>query len=246
MTPQKITLGRWTEEGIESLLQVSSTIPDAGERIEFISRRFVGTPYGTNTLIGDEKKPEVLVIDLERVDCFTFLDYVEAMRLSGSFDEFREKVKRVRYQSGKVAYEKRNHFFTDWRELNSDFVEDITVRTGGEKTRRVRKMLNMRDDGTPFLPGIQSREREIGYIPSESLDRTVAANLRTGDYAGIYSERAGLDVSHAGIVIKDGEGLHFRHASSAERHMKVVDEDLRAYLAAKPGLVLLRSKTPVR
>lgn len=246
MTAQKITLGRWTEEAIDSLLQVSSTIADAGERIEFISRRFIGTPYRATTLIGDEKEPEVLVINLESVDCFTLLDYVEAMRLSGSFDEFREKVKRVRYQWGKVAYERRNHFFTDWRELNGDFVEDVTARTGGEKTRTVRKMLNVRDDGTPFLPGIQPREREIRYIPSEALDRMVAANLRTGDYAGIYSERSGLDVSHAGIVIRDGEGLHFRHASSAERHMKVVDEDFRAYLAARPGLVVLRPKMPFR
>ena len=74
--------------------------------------------------------PEVLTINLAGVDCFTLLDYVEAMRLSASFDDFKKNLKKIRYQSGIVDYQHRNHFFTDWIEFNSDLVADVTKQIG--------------------------------------------------------------------------------------------------------------------
>ena len=45
------------------------------------------------------------------MDCFTYLDYVEALRLSNSYEEFNPKVKDIRYKNGKVSFQNRNHFF---------------------------------------------------------------------------------------------------------------------------------------
>lgn len=51
-----------------------------GNLIDFISKQFLGTPYVANRLIGSQTTPEHLVIDLNALDCFTYIDYVEAFR----------------------------------------------------------------------------------------------------------------------------------------------------------------------
>ncbi len=237
-----IILGKWNEKQLDNIISQASQIQDLSERIDFISKQFLGVNYKESTLIGNINTPEVLVINLEGMDCFTYIDYVEAMRLSISFFQFKENLKRVRYHSGKVAFKNRNHFFTDWREFNSDYIDDVTEKIGGEKTKTVEKMLNKKEDGTYFLPGIPIKQRKIEYIPSTAFDRTIIERLKTGDYVGIYSDTPGLDVSHTGIIIKDGGKVYLRHASSRVGNRKVVNEDLISYISDKPGLVILRPK----
>lgn len=233
-----ILLGRWTEDKLDLIMREFSKIKEPGLRIEFISRQFLNIDYKESTLIGDVNTPEVFVINLEGVDCFTFIDYIEAMRLSGSFSEFKENLKKVRYR-GKVTYESRKHFFTDWLKFNTEFVMDVTEEIGGQKTKSVIKILNIREDGTYLLQGIRPVQREIKYIPSGAIDNSIINKLRTGDYAGIYSEKPGLDVSHVGIIIKDINAI-LRHASL--NHRKVVDQDFRDYISNKLGLIVLRPK----
>ncbi|MBI4682406.1 MAG: DUF1460 domain-containing protein [Nitrospirae bacterium] len=224
------------------LLKEASDISSSGGRIALLSRHFLKTAYKESTLIGDVNSPEVFVINLEAVDCFTFIDYIEAMRLSNSFIEFRENLNKVRYKSGMIAYKNRNHFFTDWREFNSGMVEDVTEKISYGNSQKVVKRLNRKDDGTYFLPGIPVIEREVVYIHSDAIDDEVIENLNTGDYVGMYSKIEGLDVSHAGIVIKEQDTVKLRHASSLQKHRRVMDEDLRKYLKGKPGIVVLRPK----
>jgi hypothetical protein len=238
----KIVFGKWTEDKLDRIIREASEFRSAGARIEFLSTQFLGTQYKEDTLIGYKDITEKLVINLEGVDCFTFIDYIEAMRLSKSLAEFKDNLRKVRYQSGNISYKSRNHFFTDWREFNSDLVDDVTEKIGAGKSRRIKKVLNRKDDATCFLPGIPCREREVVYIPSVSVDAAVIESLRTSDHAGIYSENEGLDVSHVGIIIKNGNRTLFRHASSSARSRKVIDEDFREYINDKPGIVVLRPK----
>jgi hypothetical protein len=237
-----IILGNWTEERLNSLMNESSRIKEPGLRINFISRQFLNTGYKESTLIGDIDTPEVFVINLEGFDCLTFIEYMEAMRLSGSFSEFKENLKRIRYRSGKVAFENRNHFFTDWAVSNSEFVKDITQEIGGQRTKSMIKTLNQKGNGTAFLKGIQPQNRQINYIPSEAIDEHVMDMIRTGDYAGIYTETQGLDVSHVGIIIKDRGSVYLRHASSDRRYQRVIEQDLKDYISKKPGLIVLRPR----
>ena len=182
------------------------------------------------------------MINLEGVDCFTFLDYIESMRLSSSFHEFKENVKKVRYQKGAVSFEKRNHFFTDWREFNATSVDDVTEQIGGKTVIRVKKLLNKKADGTCFLPGIQPKERFIHYIPVNAIDDLMIKRLKTGDYIGIYATDKGLDVTHVGIFIQEGDKIYLRHASSIEEYRKVIDQNFKDYIAKKPGIIVFRSR----
>ncbi len=231
-----VNLGRWGREELGEMLRTASAIGPVSERIRFISAAFLGAPYGESTLIGGKGGAEALVIDLASMDCFTFIDYVEAMRLSDSFGDFRLHLMKVRYRRAMVSYGTRRHFFSDWRYTRR--VRDVTPEVGGERARGVKKTLNRKADGSPILPGILEKERRIAFVPSILVDGGVLANLRTGDYVGIYSEADGLDVSHVGIILK-GEGrVLLRHASSVER--KVLDQDFLPYISGKPGIIVLR------
>lgn len=243
MEKHYVRLGKWTEIELDRILSESSNIKDISVLIEFLSRKFLDLPYAESTLIGDMNIQEVFVINLEGVDCLTFIEYIEAMRLSASFSEFRENLKKVRYKSGEVTFKKRNHFFTDWRESNSNFIDDITEKIGIEKTIRISKFLNEKEDKTYFIQGIEKVKREIRYIPSEAIDEIVLNRLKTGDYIGIYSNLKGLDTSHVGITVKGGERALLRHASSFKKYRKVIDQDFMEYIVDKPGVIVLRPKT---
>ena len=234
--------GAWDETTLDRILLKASGLRDIGKRMDFLSGHFLSVPYKESTLIGSFHVPEEFVINLEGVDCFTFIDYIEAMRMSASVNEFREQLKKVRYQSGKVSYENRNHFFTDWAAFNSGFVQDVTAQIGNQRAVPVKKVLNRKEDGALFLEGIQARERALHYIPSESVDKGVVDALETGDYIGIYSKIQGLDVSHVGVFIEHGTQTCLRHASSVKEHRKVVDQDFKNYLSGKPGIIVLRPK----
>jgi hypothetical protein len=180
------------------------------------------------------------VVDLGGMDCFTFLDYVEAIRMSSSLHDFAVVLQRVRYHGGVVTYRTRNHFFTGWVVYNTGFVTDITAQIGHGRAVGVQKELNRRADGSLWLEGIEPRLRTITFIPSAALDETVTSGLRTGDYAGMYSEKEGLDVSHVGIIIRQQDMLFLRHASSAPDAKAVIDQDFLTYMKSRPGLIVLR------
>jgi hypothetical protein len=235
-----IQLGTWSRDELDRILLEASLIQDPGLRVEYIAQQFLGMPYKASSLIGDDHTEEVLVIDLSGVDCFTFLDYIEAMRMSESFEAFPEQLTKVRYRSGQISFETRNHFFTDWSVYNLDFIEDVTEFVGRQHARGIRKTLNDKEDGTCWIPGIPLTERTVLYIPGRDSGDSIINRLKTGDYIGIYSELPGLDVSHVGIIVRHDDSVFLRHASSDREYMNVVDQDFMQYIKDKPGLIVLR------
>jgi len=237
-----INLGKWTEAELGNIMREASLIEDAGSRIEFISDFFIGLEYKESTLLGNSSTAEVFVINFSGVDCFTFIDYIEAMRLSDSFESFLRNLKQVRYLKGSVSFKNRKHFFTDWAEYAPSSVDDLTIQIGGGKVKSIAKAMNLKENGTSLLPGLGSFHRTINYIASEDANNSVLRKLKTGDYAGIYSPMPGLDVSHVGIIIRDQDTLSLRHASSDRRSRKVVDQELNEYISGSPGLIILRPR----
>lgn len=233
-----IKLGKWDQENLQEIIRAKPST--TGEQIEFLSEQFLGTPYLGSTLTGDINTPEVFTVNLGGMDCFTYIDYVEAMRLSANLDDFNSNLKDIRYQDGNVTFENRNHFFSDWPVRNSNNVKDVTYEIGGKKAIEVEKNLNLKSDGSKLLPGIPVVERKFYYIPSFEIDNGMIGKLHTGDYVGIYTDIEGLDVTHTGIVIKKDDQVFLRHASSRQKNNKVVDEDLIEYIQNTPGMVIFR------
>jgi hypothetical protein len=237
----EINLGMWGQKDLEKIIRKASQIRIIGRKVDFISRQFLGIRYREDTLIGNDKTAEVFVVDLSGLDCFTFIDYVEALNLSDSISAFKNNLIQVRYRSGIIAFDHRNHFFSDWSVFNRELIEDVTIQVGGRLTRSSTKKLNVKEGGALYLPGIAPVERTIDYIPANTLNESVMRKCKTGDYIGIYAEDSGLDVTHVGIFIRSKGKAYFRHASSTAEHRKVIDQDFRAYMNGKPGFLVFRA-----
>ena len=239
---KEVILGDWTRQRAEAAMEKAGEIRDPGAKIEFLSEKFLGTPYAENTLGGSADLKEVLTVNLSGLDCFTYIDYVESMRRSRGFAEFLENLAAVRYKDAAVRWERRRHFFSDWASGEGKNARDATVEIGGKLAVTEKKKLNRKADGSLWLAGIEVVEREVSYIPSERLGPEMLDAVRAGDYIGIYSDEDGLDVSHTGIAVRKNGKLYLRHASS--RHRRVLDENLAVYVKKRPGLVVYRSNEP--
>ena len=229
-------LGHWNQIKIEQLQDKAKDIADPGDKVALISEAFLKTPYLANTLIGSAETSEIFTLRLDGVDCFTFLDYVEALRRSVDFEGFKEALRYIRYRNGKVTFLDRNHFFSVWGNTFLAPLRDITAQVGGTNVRWVEKYLNQKGDGTLYLPGYPVKKQVIAFIFPEAIDAVLLSRLRSGDYIGIYSPLPGLDVSHTGIIIKKAGGTFLRHAAQQQ----VIDEALLPYLGGKKGLVIYR------
>ena len=236
-----VRISSQSEQILQTLLTFKNKAPGAGlsERSDTVSRQFLGIPYGANTLIGSANDSEQLVVELQKLDCFTYADYVEALKRAGDPDEFIDRLIQVRYKDGVVGFQHRKHFFTDWSVSAPAIATDITTSLSANSIQ-ITKNLNKKDSGGVYLPGLPVVPRTISYIPTQQIDSSVLDRLRTGDYIGAYAEDGGLDVTHIGIFIDTPGGPVLRNASSLRANNKVVDSPLLDYLQTVPGVVVLR------
>jgi hypothetical protein len=236
-----VTISNQSEQILQNLLAARNKAAAAqpSELSEILSRQFVGTPYGADTLVGSATVPEQLVVELQKVDCFTYADYVEALKRAGDRDHFIASLINVRYKDGVVAFQNRKHFFTDWAASSPTVATDITASLTANAVQS-NKNLNRKDSGDLYLSGLPVVPRTVAYIPSRQVDGDVVGRLHTGDYIGAYAQDGGLDVTHVGIFIDSPSGPVLRNASSLSANGKVVDSPLADYLKTVPGLEVLR------
>ncbi|QLC52551.1 DUF1460 domain-containing protein [Bartonella alsatica] len=238
---EKINLDPYTLNKLTTLLEERSKVNyhNVGKMISLLSKAFLGTPYKANMLQGSENIPEKLIIDFRGLDCFTYLDYVEALRKSTSQTEFINNLIRTRYVDGNVNFLNRKHFFTDWAYKEYKLADDITAQISSDAVN-IEKYLNKKADGGNYLPGLPVVKRNITYIPSSFINEEVINRLQSGDLIGIYTNLAGLDVTHVGFFIITDNGPMLRHASSRKENEKVMDSPFMDYVAKTPGIIVLR------
>ncbi len=238
---------RWHDEQadttrIASLLTEMSRTPvaDDGEMIVAIGRRFIGTPYAAGTL---EETPEMLTINLDGLDCTTFVETVLAAALTlrehrEGWQDFVYNLGNIRYRQGIVAgYTSRLHYISDWIVDNTHRgnISEATGRMpGAVYAVKTLDFMTKHRDAYPALADSAEFERmkncEIGYrshrfpyIRSSALSgKWARENLRNGDILAFTTKTQGLDVSHMGIVVMKDDGPHLLHASSREG--RVVEE----------------------
>lgn len=212
-----------------------------GHMIDVVSAQFLATPYRDHVLQGSASTPEKLIIDFTGLDCFTYLDYVEAARRSYSQQDFVNQLVLTRYVDGIVSFTHRKHFFSEWANRTYELATDITAAVSPDSVTVV-KQLNLKADGSNYLPGLPVVQRAITYIPTAHIDAALIRQLRTGDFIGIYTPLAGLDVTHVGFFIMTDRGPMLRNASSRAENQKVVDSPFLDYVARTPGIIVYRAK----
>jgi len=135
-----------------------------------------------------------------------------------------------------VAWERRNHYMTDWARRNAKRRAVRPVAAAALGTPKEKRL-----DAVPGLPPKRSRFR---YVPASKLP-ALSARLRNGDLLLFVSTKRGLDVFHCGLLVRAQGALRLRHASRSAG--RVVEEELGAFLRATraAGLVALRPQERV-
>ena len=226
--------------------------PYQSEPIETILEQtalfFLGTPYVAGTLDINEK--EQLVVNLQGLDCVTFVENVMALSLATrhnnlSIDFFMEKLTEIRYRNNQVAdYASRLHYTSDWMYENErkELIQNISKDLSGIKeTKRIDFMsthqsayIQLANDEAMHAKIVQqenimnSRER-FYYLPKEQI-ATQAKDIPHMAIIGFVTAIDGLDTTHVGFAYRQKNGeLGFIHASSGKMEVMIDTMSLSDY-----------------
>lgn len=215
-----------------------------------VGKCFLQTPYVAYTLEGEG--PEKLRINLDELDCTTFLETVMALsrvflRDESDFMDFASELQYVRYRSGRIKdYSSRLHYFSDWffENSNKGILSNQTHSIGGVSFNRKvyymssnsDKYLSLKSDSL-MVEKIRAVELQINgrpsfYIPQDSI-KGVESQILGGDVIALTSNIDGLDVSHVGFAVHVNGRLHLMHASSLEKKVVISDKPLAEMLTVR-------------
>lgn len=245
---------------ISEILQktIDANFATPNERVGFIAREFLGLPYVAHTLEGDT---EMLTINIDELDCTTFVETVIAMALtagegSSSWCDYAKNLESIRYRNGVLnGYSSRLHYISDWIINNSarDNFREATTDISGSSftTKSINFMSTHRSSYSSLKDDAEFnniKEIEGNYInhkypiikKAALLNKSTRNDLKDGDIIALTTKTNGLDVSHMGLIaIVDGVP-HLMHASM--KAMKVIIDPLplHKYLSNSKSLTGIR------
>lgn len=228
-----------------------------------IATPFLGKPYVAGTL--EKPGEEHLIINLDSVDCTTFVEYVVAQLMEPCEDPISDATRsanliKIRYRGGILnGYCSRLHYFSDWinDNLQKGVIEEITEIMGGEAFTAPINYMSMHPNSYPRLKenplridSIRQIEKhlnqlELFYIPKSKLN-SLSGMIKEGDIIAITTTIKGLDIAHVGFAYyNEKRVLHLLHAS--QTHKKVVIDPLPLYEylmqnSKQSGIRILRMK----
>lgn len=232
--------------------------------IENIAMQFIGIPYVAGTL--DRETEERLTINLQELDCTTFVEQITAIALTANsekkdFEELCNKLNRLRYRNGKCSgYSSRLHYISQWIEQaeRSGLLYEIRG-----KAHQATQILNLNfmskhpesykqlRENPLLIKEIEEGEKafkniKIEYIPKEFLNRgPEELEIKNGDILAIVTAIEGLDVTHIGFALWKESNLHLIHASSSKGETIIDKETLYDYMKSKKnnlGIRVFRAK----
>jgi cell wall-associated NlpC family hydrolase len=204
-------------------------------RVDSISRQFLGRPYVTNPLIGSANTPEAFISGIDGIrggfDCVTYVETVIARSYARNTKDYALFLRRIRYESGRVDWNRRNHYMTNWIRNNARAGLVQPLNFGAASIAKQRQL--------DMVPGRPPQKQRFSCVPKRRLGK-IAGKIQSGDLIFFASTRPHLDVYHCGIVIRDGERFLMRHASRSQGG--VVEQDLSSFLKANrmAGVILAR------
>lgn len=223
---------------------------------------FLGTPYLENTL--DQNEIEQLVIQPDRLDCWTYVESCLALFLCAEMkdattQDYAHFIQRMRYSNGKIdGYGSRIHYFTDWmvQVAENGWLQDVTRDCGGEDLQKNISFMTAYPSAYPHLADKMAfqqvlaaekrlSERHYFYLPKSKLadwEHTIHA----GDLIALTTPIQGLDVVHQGWAVKRDGRIHLLHATSVGARKVIVSKkplsDYMKGISDQNGLIIMRLK----
>jgi hypothetical protein len=220
---------------VEQLLSKINSNRSAGSRIDLLSCQFLGRPYKTNPLIGSADTAEVFTASLDAFDCVTYIETVVALARATDVDDFIEWLRKIRYERGRIQWERRNHYSTLWirNNIREGIIRPVSMQA--VPTLRMERVLNV-------VPGLDPQRIRLKCVPKRAVPR-LERYLQTGDLIFFASTHKHLDVFHAGIIVRDGNTVLMRHAARSQGC--VVEQELSEFLKANrmAGVIVARPQS---
>lgn len=234
-----------------------------GEVITAFGEHFLGTPYVGHTLEapGDER----LVVNLREFDCMTFVENMLTLAwctktAEQGFDVFQKRLATIRYRNGVIdGYPSRLHYFSDWIRDNvrKGIVRDVTRELGGRAYRKPIVFMSghvesyRQLDDPAFVQRIKAVESTLSssrhyHIPAARITK-IQDRLQNGDIIGTTTAMEGMDVSHTGLVLRQGDMVRFLHAPLSGKKVLISAGSLAEYVQSIPahtGIVVARPVEP--
>ena len=234
-----------------------------GDVITAFGEHFLGTPYVGHTL--EAPGDEHLVINLREFDCMTFVENMLtlaqcAKKADPGFDVFQKQLTSVRYRNGVIdGYPSRLHYFSDWIRDNvrKGIVQDMSRELGGSAYRKPILFMSghfesyRQLDNSAFVQRIKAVESTLSalthyYIPAARIAK-IQDRLQNGDIIGTTTAMEGMDVSHTGLVIRQGDVVRFMHAPLSGKKVLISTGSLAEYVTGirtHTGIVVARPVEP--
>ena len=217
---------------VEKWLEEAVSLPEDSCRTLHFAKQMLGTPYVAGTLEINEE--ESLVVNIDEVDCTTFVETVLALCVADknderSYDAFKKALTQIRYRNGVLdGYVSRLHYFSDWIADNErmGLIEERTPDLSTEKQTLHLNFMSTHPESYQLkedsllvsqMKGVEALWQgvEVSYIPKERLSGSPEElGIKNGDILAITTNIKGLDVVHVGFAFWKGEKLHLLHASS--------------------------------
>jgi len=223
---------------MERLLSETKYDRSAGSRVDVFSHHFLGHSYKPNPLIGSAGTAEVFTASIDGFDCVTYIETIVALARARDVDDFTGWLRKIRYERGRIQWERRNHYMTAWIRNN--------VRKGIVRPVSLPAVpILSRDRVLNVVPGLAARRTRVKCLPKSAVPR-LEPHLQSGDLIFFVSTRRNLDVFHAGIIARDGKRVFMRHASRSQG--SVVEQELREFLKANrmAGVIVVRPQGVTR
>ncbi len=231
------------------------------ERIPYVARFFIGTPYKGNTL--NVTKGELPVINLRELDCVTFIENVLALSFLPGYgaayeSAFVRNIVKIRYRNGEIEdYASRLHYSSDWlyEMQRQRLLTDLTLFAGGVDYRPQVCFMTRHYDRYPALKdspelrekmkGIEAEinKRTYYYVPKAEVDKAYG-KIKDGDIILFTTNIEGLDTSHIGFALKQNGNTYLLHASSSGKQVMISKNPLKEYMEGvniQSGIMLARA-----
>lgn len=247
---------------INQLLQkgIDSQLSTPNELTVFYAKELLGTPYVAGTLEDEDK--EWFTINIHEFDCVTFVETLYALTRTTldnrySWRDYAQNLEQIRYRGGeKGDYSTRLHYMSDWVVNNSyrGLINEITASVEGARdmTKTLNYMSSNRGKYAQLIEDDEMYEKiksvEVGYrlhhypyIKKEwVLEKKTKASYKSGDIVIILTKTEGLDASHVGIIVEEGNTFKLLHASSAAGQVVIEKTDLRETLRVNRNWTAIR------
>lgn len=209
------------------------------ERVLKASEGFLGTPYVLSPLgEGEGRDPDPL-LRFDAVDCVTMVEEALALATAPGPEALVPTLNGLRY-GAEPSWASRLHVMeAQWlpEHVRKGRLRDVTREYGGERTRRVTKVLTeatWKEKGGAAL-ALPTEARPTGAWAFDIIPAEHAAALLAKAPPGLLVVVVRADrpwlvtrVSHVGVLVQTPKGPALRHASRSFK--RVVDEPLARYL----------------